>query len=110
MLNLMNTDELFAEESLIPATFTYGARGIAKGLDPGSTRKDLARGQTVSIPMWLVPDLVRRALCTITMPEVYNERHRRKMNAGAECLSLRNKAQYFYDVGIKYVGLLRVLI
>ena len=101
MLNLLNAEELFAEETCIPVTFTYGARSIARGLDPGSTRNDLEKGQTVMAPMWIVPDLVKRALVSIAMPEIYNDRHRRKMNAGAECLSLRNKAQYFYDVGIR---------
>ena len=104
MLNLLNPEELFAEETLISGTFTYGARGCAKGLDPGSTKPDLERGQTIKVPLWLVPDLHKRAMVNIQMPEIYNERHRRKMNAGAECLSLRNKAQYFYDVGIKWVA------
>ena len=101
MLNVMNPDELFAEETLISATFSYGARGVAKGLDPGSTKANLAPGQTIKIPLWLIPDLNKRAMVNIQMPEVYNERHQRKMNAGAECVSLRNKAQFFYDVGIR---------
>lgn len=101
MLNVMIPDELFAEETLISATFEYGARGVAKGLDPGSTKADLEPGSRVQVPLWLIPDLNKRAMVSIQMPEVYNERHRRKMNAGAECVSLKNRAQFFYDVGIR---------
>ena len=105
----MNPESLFADETLISATFSYGARGVAMGLDPGSTKANLEPGQAVKVPLWLIPDLFKRAMVTIQMPEVYNERYQRKMNAGAECVSLRNKAQFFYDVGNRCGGFLSFL-
>ncbi len=101
MLNVLNPDELFAEECLVQANFKYGALGVARGLDPGSTKNSLEAGDRVGIPLWLLPDLHRRKMVTFEMPDVYNDRHRRKFNAGAECMSLRNRAPFFYEVGIK---------
>ena len=59
MLNVMNANELFAEETLIAATFIYGARGVAKGLDPGSTKSNLEKGQTVKVRKFELPGAIR---------------------------------------------------
>jgi GINS complex subunit 3 len=107
MLNVANPQELLAEETLIPSTFKYGAVSIAKGLDPGSTKSDILKEGRMGIPLWLLTDLHRRKLATFDLPEVYKNRYRRKMNAGAECLSLRNRAPFFYEVGIKCNAMLQ---
>lgn len=101
MLNLLNPNELLAEDALVPATFRYGALGVAKGLDPGSTTADIAKGASLPTPLWLLVDLHRRGLVALDLPDVYKERYRRKLNAGAECVSLRNRAPFFYEVGIR---------
>lgn len=101
MLNLLNPNELLAEDALVPATFRYGALGVAKGLDPGSTTADITKGASLPTPLWLLVDLHRRGLVALDLPDVYKERYRRKLNAGAECVSLRNKAPFFYEVGIR---------
>lgn len=48
-------------------------------------------------------ELHRRGMATFELPDVYNDRYRRKMNAGAECVSLRNRAPYFYEVGLLHM-------
>ncbi|KAG2429282.1 hypothetical protein HXX76_011050 [Chlamydomonas incerta] len=40
---------------------------------------------------------------------MYSERYRRKINAGAECMNLKGRAPYFYDVGNKCNEFLRDL-
>ena len=83
MLNL-NPCELLAEETQLPSKFIYGAIGVAHGLDPSSTSKDISTDNKVLLPLWLVPDLFRRGMITFEMPDIYRDRWQRKMNAGAE--------------------------
>lgn len=46
--------------------------------------------------------MFRRAMVQIhSLPSIYGERYRRKLNAGAECVSLKNRSPYFYEVGSK---------
>lgn len=103
----LNPHELLAEETQMQTTFIYGVLDVAKKLDPGSVSDNLAPQASVPVPLWLIPDLHRRGLVEFELPEVYKERYRRKMNAGAECVSLRNKAPYFYEVGIKANAMLQ---
>ncbi|GAX84711.1 hypothetical protein CEUSTIGMA_g12133.t1 [Chlamydomonas eustigma] len=107
MLNLCHPHELLAEESTIQTVFNYGAVGIAKGLDLGSTKADVEVKGRICAPLWLLPDLYKRNMISFEMPEVYNDRYRRKFNAGAECLSLKNKAPFFYEVGMKCNSMLQ---
>lgn len=102
MLTVLNIDELFAEETQVTALFKFGALGVAEA---GSMKASVEAGDAVAVPLWLVPDLFKRQFISFDMPDVYNERHRRKFNAGAECMSLRNRAPFFYEVGIKCVSM-----
>eukprot|EP00798_Chlamydomonas_sp_ICE-L_P014512 gene14512-20541_t len=97
MLDLLDPLELFAEESLIPSTFKYGAEGLGKSLDPGGNEKDLAAESKVEIPLWLLQPLSKRGMVTFKMPLMYSDRYKRKLNAGAEVVSFKNKAPFFYE-------------
>ena len=101
MLDLLDPHELLAESCSVPTTFLYGAAGLGRGLDPGSTDRDVKEGSQLETPLWLALPLTRRGMATIKVPVVYGERYQRKLNAGAECVSLKNLAPYFYEVGNK---------
>lgn len=90
MLDLLDPLELFSEETAVETTFRFGATGLGKSLDPGSSEHDVQQGASVEAPLWLVKPLLRRSMATIKLPNVYGERYQRKLNAGAECVSLRN--------------------
>ena len=107
MSDYWNIDAALAEETIVPTTFTYGLQGLAKALDPGTTSVNLAAGSRVDAPLWLATALCRRSIAGVGLPEIYNERYRRKLNAGAECVNLKGRAPYFYDVGNKCNEFLR---
>lgn len=53
MLNVLHPHELLAEEAQLPTTFKYGAIGVAKGLDGGSTKNDVPPDAKLGCPLWL---------------------------------------------------------
>ncbi|KAG2487205.1 hypothetical protein HYH03_014179 [Edaphochlamys debaryana] len=101
MTDYWSMDAALAEETLVPTKFKYGALGVASVLEPGSVRNDVEAGAKVEMPLWLATQLTRRGMTTFSLPEIYHERYRRKLNAGAECINLKGRAPYFYDVGNK---------
>ncbi|GLC47286.1 hypothetical protein PLESTB_000225200 [Pleodorina starrii] len=101
MTDYWSLDAALAEETIVPARYKFGAYGVARVLEPGSTSSDLEAGAKVDTPLWLATALTRRGMASLTPPEIYLERYRRKLDAGAECLNLKGRAPYFYDVGNK---------
>jgi len=101
MLDLLNPLEIFSEETPVETTFRFGATGLGKTLDAGSSEDDVQPGASVEAPLWLVRPLVGRSMASIKLPAIYGERYQRKLNAGADCVSLKNMAPYFYEVGNK---------
>lgn len=99
MTDYWSIDAALAEETLVPTVFPAGLQGLAKALDPGTTANDLAPATRVDAPLWLSAPLMRRGMITLSLPEVYNERYQRKLNAGAECVNFKGRAPYFYEVG-----------
>jgi hypothetical protein len=51
MLDQLDPHELFAESTLVPTTFIYGATGLGKGLDPGSAQRDVPEGAEIDAPL-----------------------------------------------------------
>nr|ADF43165.1 97782m [Chlamydomonas reinhardtii] len=101
MTDYWNLDAALAEETTVPLKFKYGILGVARVLEPGSTNNDIDSGTKVDAPLWLAAALSRRGMTSFGAPELYSERYRRKINAGAECMNLKGRAPYFYDVGNK---------
>ncbi|EFJ43402.1 hypothetical protein VOLCADRAFT_66001 [Volvox carteri f. nagariensis] len=101
MTDYWNLDAALAEETIVPARYSFGAAGVAQVLEPGSSSNDVQAGDKVDTPLWLAAALTRRGMATISLPEVYQERYRRRLNAGAECFNLKGRCPYFYDVGNK---------
>lgn len=101
MTDYWNLDAALAEETLVPTTFSFGLQGLAKALDPGTTSNDLASSSRVDAPLWLAAALTRRGMASLALPDIYSDRYRRKLNAGAECVNFKGRAPYFYDVGNK---------
>lgn len=101
MTDYWNLDAALAEETLVPTRLKFGVQGVARILEPGSTSNDIEADAKVDAPLWLAAALTRRGMATFSLPETYHERYRRKLNAGAECVNLKGRAPYFYDVGNK---------
>lgn len=99
MTDYWSLDAALAEETLVPTVFPAGLQGLAKALDPGTTAIDLDPGTRVDAALWLSAPLMRRGMAHLGLPEVYNERYQRKLNAGAECVNFKGRAPYFYEVG-----------
>jgi len=47
-------------------------------------------GAEADVPLWLTRPLLRRSMASIKLPPVYSERYQRKLNAGADCVSLKS--------------------
>jgi GINS complex subunit 3 len=94
-------DAALAEETLVPARFVHGLQSVARVLEPGSSSNDIEQGAKVETPLWLAAAMTARSLATLGLPEMYQERYRRKLNAGAECVNFKGRAPFFYDVGNK---------
>lgn len=90
MLDLVEPGSLMADSTTVPARFVYGASGLGKSLDPGSASRNVEADAQVDAPLWLVKPLLERHMVAATPPVVYGERYQRKLNAGADCVSLRN--------------------
>ncbi|GLI65624.1 hypothetical protein VaNZ11_009194 [Volvox africanus] len=101
MTDYWSLDSVLAEETIVPVRFNFGARGVAQVLDAGTSDHDVQAGSKINAPLWLAVALTRRGMSTLCPPEEYQERFRRKMNAGAECHNLKGRCPYFYDVGNK---------
>ncbi|KXZ51154.1 hypothetical protein GPECTOR_13g641 [Gonium pectorale] len=101
MADYWSIDAALAEETTVPTRFKFGALGVARVLEPGSTSDDIEAGAKVDAPLWLAAALTRRGMASFGLPEMYSERYRRKLNAGAECINLKGRAPFFYDVGNK---------
>mmetsp|Transcript_6723 Transcript_6723/g.14839 ORF Transcript_6723/g.14839 Transcript_6723/m.14839 type:complete len:209 (-) Transcript_6723:569-1195(-) len=99
MLDVCNPDELLALETLVPTEFRHGAYKLGKELDPGSSDRDVKEGAQLEVPLWIALPLAKMLMTNVKLPAVYSDRYRRKLNAGAECVSLKNRAPYFYEVG-----------
>jgi hypothetical protein len=91
MLDLAQPWELLAEETLVPVVFNTGATGLGKALNPGGSRQDIEPGDDLELPLWLVAPLQVRGAVSCKLPDVYRERYRQKLNAGAETVSFKNK-------------------
>ncbi len=98
---LAHTDplELLAQDALIPVVFPYGATQLGSILDPSSSKQDLEEGASISIPLWMVKSLRHRGMIEVNWPAVYRERYRRKLNAGAECVSMKNLVRAAAETG-----------
>jgi GINS complex subunit 3 len=93
MLGLLDPHELFAEETVIDTTLRFGATGLGRSLDAGSSEEDVQAGAPIQVPLWLVRPLLLRSMATVRLPHIYNDRYQRKLNAGAECMSLKNQVR-----------------
>jgi hypothetical protein len=93
MLDLAQPWELLAEETLVPVVFNTGATGLGKALNPGGSRQDIEPGDDLELPLWLVAPLQVRGAVYCKLPDVYRERYRQKLNAGAETVSFKNKVR-----------------
>ncbi|GIL74030.1 hypothetical protein Vretimale_5047 [Volvox reticuliferus] len=101
MADYWSLEGALAEETVVLACYNFGASGVGHILAPGLTLADVPAGNKVDTPLWLAVALTRRGMTTISPPEIYQERHRRKLNAGAECCNFKGRSPYFYDVGNK---------
>lgn len=107
MLDQTDPLELLAQDSLVPVHFRFGATGLGNSLDPGCHDVDVQAESNIDIPLWMVQPLAKRSMVAVKTPTIYGDRYRRKLNAGAECVSLKNRAPFFYEVGNKINEFLR---
>ena len=49
-----------AEDTLMPARLTHGARGVAPALDPSTGTDDLAAGALLDLPLWALRPLLQQ--------------------------------------------------
>lgn len=101
MTDYYNPHHILADETVVPVRFLSSVTGLGRALDPSCHDLDLPADTTVELPVWLALPLAKRGMVELKTPGTYGEKFRRRMNAGAECIRLKGRAPYFYEVGKK---------
>lgn len=94
-------DSILADEITVPCTLEYGCTGVGQIIDPSSDTPSLRPGTQVDLPLWMVPGMAPRRLIKVGMPNIYGNRMRRKIKAGAGCEDLRVRCPYFYTAAAR---------
>lgn len=94
-------DSIMADEVTVPCTLSHGCTGVGQIIDPSSDSSSLYPGSEVELPLWMVPVMARRHLVQVSLPNIYGDRMRRKIKAGAGCEDLRVRCKYFYTAAAR---------
>lgn len=104
MSSYYDLDDLFAEEEPLSVIFRVAANGVGI-LDPSSEDNNVEQGAKIDLPLWLAHDLFQRQAVLINLPNFFNKRLRKEMQADPGCVDLRTRCPYFYEVGCKLTPL-----
>ncbi|KMT18591.1 hypothetical protein BVRB_2g027220 [Beta vulgaris subsp. vulgaris] len=100
MANYYDIDDILAEEELIPVVFQKAATGVGL-LDPSSETNNIEQGAKVELPFWLANELNTRQAVVMSIPSCFNQMTRKEIQADPGSVDLRNRCQYFYELGCK---------
>lgn len=100
MGNYYDVDDILAEEELIPMVFQKAATGVGL-LDPSSETNNIEQGAKVELPFWLAHELHTRQAVVMSIPSCFNQMTRKEIQADPASVDLRNRCQYFYELGCK---------
>ncbi|KAH9613511.1 hypothetical protein KSS87_004923 [Heliosperma pusillum] len=100
MANYYDLDDILAEEELIPVVFQKAATGVGP-LDPSSETNNVEQGAKVELPFWLAHELHGRQTVVMSIPPCFNQMTRKEIQADPGSVDLRNRCQYFYELGCK---------
>ncbi|KAL9226714.1 hypothetical protein vseg_002494 [Gypsophila vaccaria] len=100
MASYYDIDDILAEEELIPVVFQKAASGVG-ALDPSSETNNVEQGAKVELPFWLSHELHSRQAVVMSLPPCFNQTTRKEIQADPGSVDLRNRCQYFYELGCK---------
>ncbi|GBG84146.1 hypothetical protein CBR_g38120 [Chara braunii] len=107
MADYYDVEAILAEDERVPVTFTTGATGVGRALDPSCDDNDLKRGTKVDLPFWMTPMLAARNMITVGIPACFDNRVRKEVQADAGCVDMRQRCSYFYDLGSRLTNMVR---
>ncbi|OMJ91710.1 hypothetical protein SteCoe_5741 [Stentor coeruleus] len=93
-------DDILAEEEPVMIETTKEIKG-AGFLYPQGTDLDLKKSSRFSIPLWLGISMARRDLAKIEVPKFFSDSYRNTLKADPKIISLKERTNYFFEVGIK---------
>ncbi|KAK6929473.1 GINS subunit, domain A [Dillenia turbinata] len=100
MANYYDIDDIIMEDELIWVVFQRAENGVGL-LDPGAESNTVEQGAKVELPFWLAQELHLRLVVTINVPQCFNQKTRKEIQADAVCVDLKNRCSYFYELGCK---------
>ncbi|XP_059649149.1 DNA replication complex GINS protein PSF3-like [Cornus florida] len=104
MAQYYDIDDILAEDELVPAIFQEAANGVGLFYSSDDTNK-VEQGSKVELPLWLARELHLRQAAAINVPHCFNKKTRDEIEADGAHVDLRNRCQYFYELGYKIAPL-----
>ncbi|QDZ18129.1 subunit Psf3 of DNA replication GINS complex [Chloropicon primus] len=101
MAKYYDVDDILAEEETLPTVFNTSVYGLGRALDPSCDSKDLPVGSNVNLPFWLADFLSRRKMLKPHLPKFLKKKLRDELQGEAECVDLRDRCKFFYELGRK---------
>ena len=101
MAKYYDVNDVLAEEEPLPTVFNTAVYGLGRALDPSCDSEDLPVSSSVNLPFWLVENLSKRKILKPLMPKFLKKRLRDELQGEAECVDLRERCKFFYELGRK---------
>ena len=102
VFNYWNIDNIIAEEEKVMVKFRASAKGLGF-LDlskTGNQTEDLESGDEVQLPLWLASTFASRRFVDIQLPNYLSLQFKSSLVADPEVINLKQKSEYFYEIGI----------
>ncbi|XP_006857266.2 DNA replication complex GINS protein PSF3 isoform X2 [Amborella trichopoda] len=100
MSHYYDIDDIIVDEELVSVVFQVTANGVGL-LDPGSETNSVEQGAKIDVTFWLAQELYLREAASINLPMHFNQKTRKEVQADPECVDLRSRCPYFYELGYK---------
>lgn len=103
-----DVDEILMFEESLDSRFLVAAPGLGH-LDPlraSMGARDLPRGTTLNLPLWMVVPMARIGLVEPQLPDRYGVGMQSVLRKGSAGARLADKSKHYFEVGVVLSGLL----
>lgn len=98
-------DDILAEEESVTIKVTKDFEGLGF-LNPVANDINLKKSSRLAVPLWLGSLMAMREMVNIEVPKFYGESYRNTLEADPRIISLKERSNYFFEVGGKLSSLL----
>jgi GINS complex subunit 3 len=98
-------DDILAEEEPVSITISKDLDGVGF-LDPSVKSITLKQSTHLTVPLWLAVTMALREMAAIEEPKFFGDGYRNILEADPRIVSLKERSNYFFEVGSKLSGFL----